>query len=80
MIRAMRLHPNPPRLITVGIAIALAVIGLILALPIAQLVDLLKPVTDITAGFGLGPTAETGWLALFLSSALLVVGSLLPGI
>ena len=76
----MRLRPNPPRLITVGAAIALAAIGLVLAVPIVPLVELLKPVTDITAGFGLGPTAETGWLALFLSSSLLVGGSLLPGI
>ena len=76
----MRLHPNPPRLITVGVAIALAAIGLVLAVPIAPLVELLKPVTDISAGFGLGPTPETGWLALFLSASLLVVGSLLPGI
>ena len=76
----MRLQPNPPRLITVGAAIALAAIGLVLAVPIIPLVELLKPVTDVTAGFGLGPTVETGWLALFLSASLLVVGSLLPGI
>jgi hypothetical protein len=76
----MRLHPNPPRLITVVVAIALAVVGVILALPLAPFVDVLKPVTDVTAGFGLGPTVETGWLALFVSSSLLVLGSLLPGI
>ena len=67
-------------MITVVAAIALAVIGLVLALPIAAGVDVLQPVLDITAPFGLGPTRETGFLALFLSAALLVVGSLLPGI
>ncbi len=80
MLPLMRLHPNPPRLVTVGIAIALAIAGLVLAVPITPALELLKPVTDISAGFGLGPTPDTGWLALFLSSALLVVGSLLPGI
>ena len=76
----MRLHPNPPRLVTVVAAIALAVVGVILALPLAPLVEVLKPVTDVTAGFGLGPSVETGWLALFVSSSLLVIGSLVPGI
>jgi hypothetical protein len=74
------LHPNPPRLITVAIAVALGVVGLALALPLAQAVDVVRPVIDVTAGFGLGATRETGYLALFLSGALLVIGSLLPGI
>ena len=76
----MRLHPNPPRLITVVAAVALAVVGVVLAVPITPALELLAPVTDISAGFGLGATAETGWLALFVSSSLLVIGSLLPGI
>jgi hypothetical protein len=76
----MRLQPNPPRMITVVAAIVLAIVGLVLALPIAAGVDLLGPVLDVTGRFGLGPTPETGFLALFLSAALLVVGSLLPGI
>jgi hypothetical protein len=67
-------------MITVAAAIALAVVGLVLALPIAAGVDLLQPVLEITGRFGLGATPETGFLALFLSAALLVVGSLLPGI
>ena len=74
------LHPNPPRLVTVGIAVALGVIGFGLAWPVPAIVDLVAPLTDLTAGFGLGPTAETGYLCLFVSAGLLVVGSLLPGI
>jgi hypothetical protein len=58
----VRLHPNPPRLITVAIAVALAVVGVVLALPVPAAIDLLRPVTDVTASFGLGATAETGWL------------------
>ena len=74
------LHPNPPRKITVAIAVALGVIGFSLAWPVPLIVDLVAPLTDLTAGFGLGPTPETGYLCLFGSSGLLVVGSLLPGI
>jgi hypothetical protein len=76
----MKLHPNPPRMITVGIAVALAVVGSILAWPIGPAVSLLAPIGDITGGFGLALDAQTGYLCLFASSALLVAGSLLPGI
>jgi hypothetical protein len=76
----MRLHPNPPRMVTVGLALALAVVGVILAWPIAPALSLLSPVADITNSFGLALDAQTGYLCLFASSALLVAGSLLPGI
>jgi hypothetical protein len=76
----MALHPNPPRLVTVGLALALAAVGVILAWPVEPLVGLLAPVADITTGFGLGLDQQTGYLCLFGSSALLVAGSLLPGI
>jgi len=76
----MRLHPNPPRMVTVALAVAMAVVGVILAWPIEPAVSLLAPIGDITAGFGLGLTPQTGYLCLLASSALLVAGSLLPGI
>lgn len=76
----MRLHPNPPRMITVGLAVALAVVGVILAWPIDPLVSLMAPIGDVTKSFGLGLTPETGYLCLFGSSGLLVAGSLLPAI
>jgi hypothetical protein len=76
----MRLHPNPPRMVTVGLALALAVVGVILAWPIEPALNLLAPVADVTKSFGLALDAQTGWLCLFASSALLVAGSLLPGI
>jgi len=76
----MRLHPNPPRMITVVAAVALLVAGASLAWPVAQIVDLLEPVWKITTGFGLPPTKETGWLAMFVGDALLVAGCLVPGL
>ncbi len=74
------LHPNPPRLITVGIAVALLVIGAILALPIEPALDLLAPLADLVARVGLPLNQQTGFLALFVGNALLVIGSLVPGI
>ena len=76
----MRLHPNPPRMVTVGIAVALAVVGVILAWPVAPAISLLAPIADITRSFGLALDVQTGYLCLFASSALLVAGSLLPAI
>ena len=63
-----------------GLAVALAVVGVILAWPVEPAVALLAPVGDITGSFGLALDAQTGYLCLFASSALLVAGSLLPGI
>jgi hypothetical protein len=74
------LHPNPPRMVTVGIAVALLVVGVVLALPIPVAVDLLAPFSSILEPLGLGMTTDTGYLALFAGNALLVAGSLLPGI
>jgi hypothetical protein len=76
----MQLHPNPPRMVTVALALALAVVGVILAWPVDPAVALLAPIGDITSSFGLALDAQTGYLCLFASSALLVAGSLLPGI
>ena len=76
----MRLQPNPPRMITVVIALALGAIGLIYAWPIDSLVTVIAPITDIIASFGLTMDRELGYLALFACPTLLVVGSLLPGI
>ena len=76
----MRLEPNPPRLVTVGIALALGAIGLIWAWPIDALVPFLDPVRQVVASVGLAVDRELGYLCLFASPTLLVVGSLLPGI
>ncbi len=81
----MRLHPNPPRMITVVAALALGVLGLVLALPIDAALPLVEsvfePVLEPVLGqVGLGLDRDLGYLCLFACPTLLVVGSLLPGI
>ena len=67
-------------MITVVVAIALAVVGVVLAWPIDSLAGVLAPLESILKPVGLGLDRETGFLCLFASPALLVVGSLLPQI
>lgn len=67
-------------MVTVVVAVALAVVGVILAWPVDSLVGVLSPLEPFLARLGLGLDQETGFLALFLSPALLVAGSLLPQI
>lgn len=67
-------------MITVIVAIALAVVGVILAWPIESIIGVLNPLDGILSTVGLGLDQETGFLFLLLSPALLVVGSLLPQI
>lgn len=76
----MRLQPNPPRLITVGIALALGAIGLVYAWPISSLVPILDPLTGVLGSVGLAMDRELAYLCLFACPSLLVIGSLLPGI
>ena len=76
----MRLQPNPPRLVTVGVALVLGAIGLVYAWPIDALLPMLAPVTDLLANVGLTMDHGLGNLCLFACPSLLVVGSLLPGI
>ena len=76
----MRLQPNPPRLITVGVALVLGAIGVVYAWPIDALVPILDPVTNLLANVGLTMDRELADLCLFACPSLLVVGSLLPGI
>lgn len=67
-------------MVTVGIALALGVVGLIYAWPIDGLVTLLDPLTKEVASVGLTMDREMGYLCLFACPSLLVVGSLMPGI
>ena len=76
----MRLHPNPPRLITVAVAVVLGVIGFVFAWPVEGLVPLLDPVRDLLGMVGLTLDRELAYLMMFACPTLLVVGSLLPGI
>jgi hypothetical protein len=76
----MRLHPNPPRLITVAIALALGVIGFVFVWPVEPLLPLLDPIREALATVGLTLDRDLAYLALFACPTLLAVGSLLPGI
>jgi hypothetical protein len=67
-------------MVTVVLAVVLAVVGVVLAWPIDSLVSALAPVGDLLAPFGLALDRQTGFICLFASPALLVVGSLLPQI
>jgi hypothetical protein len=76
----MRLQPNPPRVITVVIALAIGAIGLAYAWPISSLMPILDPLTDLLGTVGLSMDRELAYLCLFACPSLLVIGSLLPGI
>jgi hypothetical protein len=67
-------------MITVIVAVVLALIGVALAWPIESVVGALTPLEAFLRPLGLGLDKETGFLFLLLSPALLVVGSLLPQI
>jgi hypothetical protein len=65
---------NAPKMITILLAIALAIVGLaVTVLPIDTVNDLLKD-ADVTLG------REEGWLALIASPVLLIAGSILRGL
>ena len=74
------LNPNPPRMITVVIAVALILVGLSATVFPLDFVNAALDVVQETLGTSLEITTEVGWLFLFAGDALLIAGSLLPGI
>ena len=76
----MRLHPNPPRLVTVVVALALGVAGFILAWPVDQALSYLDPIEKLIGPYSVHLNRDLGFLGLFACPSLLVLGSLLPGI
>jgi hypothetical protein len=74
------MQPNPPRGITILVAVVLLVIGAILALPIAQAVRLLDPLATVLAPAGVHVDRQLGYILLLVGDALLVVGSLVRGL
>ena len=74
------LNPNPPRMITVVVAVALILVGLSATVFPLDFVNAALDVVQDTIGTHLEVTTEVGWLSLFVGDALLIAGSLLPGI
>ena len=74
------LRPNPPRLITVVIAVALILVGLSATVFPIDIVNQALDLVQSRIGTNIEVTTEVAWLFLFAGDALLIAGSLLPGI
>ena len=74
------LRPNPPKLVTVVIALALILVGLSATVFPIDFVNQALDLVQSTIGTNIEVTTEVAWLLLFAGDALLIVGSLLPGI
>ena len=72
--------PNPPRLVTVALAVVLLVVGLSLTLVPIGVVNEVVVSLPATLGIAVAPTAHLGWICLLAANALLVVGSLVRGL
>ena len=73
-------RPNPPKLVTVVIALALIVVGLSVTVFPLDFVNQALDLVQSYFGTSIEVTTELGWLFLLAGDALLVAGSLLPGI
>lgn len=74
------LRPNPPRLITVAIAVALVLIGVSATVFPLDFVNAALDFVQTQAGTSIEVTTEIAWLALLAGNLLLIAGSLLPGV
>jgi hypothetical protein len=74
------LNPNPPRLVTVVLAVALIVVGVSATIFPIDIVNQALEVVQGSIGTTITVTTEVAWLCLLAGDALLVAGSLLPGI
>jgi hypothetical protein len=78
------MRPNPPRMVTVVLAIALMVIGLALVFFQGQAIDLVRDLglpNDVQRQIvQLASEQIAAWAALAAAPILLIIGSLLPNI
>lgn len=72
--------PNPPRLVTVALAVVLLIVGLSLTIVPIGVVN--EMVVDVPAALGIAvaPTPQLGWICLIGANVLLILGSLVRGI
>jgi hypothetical protein len=73
-------RPNPPKLVTVVIALALIVVGVSVTIFPLDFVNQALDLVQSTLGTDFQVTTEIGWLFLLAGDVLLIAGSLLPGI
>jgi hypothetical protein len=73
-------HPNPPKLVTVALALALVIIGLSATVFPVDFINEALAVVQQTIGTNVVITTEIAWWCLLIGDALLIAGSLLPGI
>lgn len=74
------LRPNPPKLTTAIIAVALVLVGLSATVFPIDIVNQALDLVQASIGTNIAVTTEIAWLFLLAGNALLVAGSLLPGI
>ena len=74
------MRPNPPKLVTVVIALVLIVVGISVTVFPLDFVNQALDLVQSTLGTDIQVTTELGWLFLLAGDLLLVAGSLLPGI
>ena len=74
------LRPNPPRLVTVVIALALVLVGLSATVFPVDFVNQALEIVQNAIGTDIRVTTEIAWLCLLVGDGLLIAGSLLPGI
>lgn len=74
------LRPNPPKMVTVVIALALVLVGLSATVFPIDFVNQALDILQQTIGTDIAVTTEIAWLCLLAGDALLIIGSLVPGI
>jgi hypothetical protein len=74
------MRPNPPRLVTVALAVVLLVVGLSLTIVPIGVVNEMVVAVPAAIGIAVAPTAQLGWICLVAANALLLLGSLVRGI
>ncbi|MDQ3689992.1 MAG: hypothetical protein M3406_08170 [Chloroflexota bacterium] len=74
------LRPNPPKMLTVVIAVVLILVGLSATVFPIDFVNQALDIVQSTFGTNFEVTTEVAWLFLFAGDVLLIIGSLLPGI
>ncbi len=74
------LRPNPPKMLTVVIAVAMILVGLSATVFPIDFVNQALDIVQSTFGTDMEVTVEVAWLFLFAGDVLLIIGSLVPGI